>query len=202
MSDSLGPPRLSAVVRQTHSRMNLHLVDFNGHVVNAWAEAFSAFPEVTIQQGDLLAVAKNSVVSPANSYGFMDGGIDAAYRTFFGPQIERKVQEAVTRRPEGHLPVGASLVVPTGHQRVPFLIVAPTMTVPEQVMSNNCYRAMRAILRVATGEVGQHIYCPGLATGVGMVPPENAAAMMAQAYRDWKRGAEPAASPNAAPPHR
>jgi O-acetyl-ADP-ribose deacetylase (regulator of RNase III) len=182
--------------------MNLHLVDFNGCVVNAWANAFAPFPEVSIQQGDLLAVAMHCVVSPANSYGFMDGGIDAAYRTFFGAQIEKKVQEAVTRRPEGHLPVGASLVVRTGHHRVPFLIVAPTMTVPEQVISDNCYRAMRAVLRVATGEVGQHVYCPGLATGVGMVPPENAAAMMAQAYRDWKSRGEPAASPNGGPAER
>jgi O-acetyl-ADP-ribose deacetylase (regulator of RNase III) len=101
------------------------------------------------------------------------------------------VREAVTRRPEGHLPVGASLVVHTGDTRVPFLIVAPTMSVPEEVMSNNCYRAMRAVLRVATGEVGRDVYCPGLATGVGMVPPENAAAMMSQAYGDWKRSTQP-----------
>src|SRR5687768_17246288 len=103
--------------------MRLYLVDINGHLVNAWAEAFAQFPEVSVQQGDLLAVAENCVVSPANSYGFMDGGIDAAYRAFFGPQIERTVQDAVTRRPEGHLPVGASLVVRTGHARIPFLIV-------------------------------------------------------------------------------
>lgn len=169
--------------------MRLHLVDYNGHLVNAWAEAFSQFPEVTIQQGDLLSIAEHCVVSPANSYGFMDGGIDAAYRAFFGAQIESRVQDAVTRRPEGYLPVGASLVVRTGNERVPYLIVAPTMTVPEQVESRNSYRAMRAILRIAgaDAEVGRDIYCPGLATGVGMVPPENAAAMMAEAYRDWKR---------------
>jgi O-acetyl-ADP-ribose deacetylase (regulator of RNase III) len=169
--------------------MHLHLVDYNGRLVNAWTEAFAKFPEVTIQQGDLLAVAEHCVVSPANSYGFMDGGIDAAYRAFFGAQIERTVQEAVTRRPEGHLPVGASLVVRTGHARVPFMIVAPTMTVPEQVESRNSYRAMRAILRIVGSdpEVGRSIYCPGLGTGVGMVPPDNAAAMMAEAYRDWKR---------------
>ena len=119
----------------------------------------------------------------------MDGGIDAAYRAFFGPQIERAVQDAIARRPEGHLPVGASLAVRTGHARVPFLIVAPTMLVPEQVESRNSYRAMKAVLRVvrAQPEVGPEIYCPGLATGVGMVAPENAAAMMAEAYRDWKR---------------
>lgn len=168
--------------------MNLHLVDYNGHLVNAWAKAFQKFPEVTVQQGDLLSVAVHCAVSPANSYGFMDGGIDAAYRAFFGAAIEQTVQDAVTGRPEGHLPVGASLVVRTGHKRVPFMIVAPTMTVPEQVESSNCYRAMRAILRIAgtDAEVGRDVYCPGLATGVGMVPPENAAAMMAEAYRDWR----------------
>ena len=154
--------------------MNLHLVDFNGHLVNAWVEAFEQFPEVTIQQGDLLVVARHCVVSPANSYGFMDGGIDAAYRAFFGVQIERTVQDAVTRRPEGHLPVGASLVVLTGHNKVPYMIVAPTMTVPEQVESRNCYRALRAVLRIAgtDAEIGQDVYCPGLATGVGMVRRE------------------------------
>ena len=179
--------------------MNLHLVDFNGHVVNAWAKAFERFPEVTIKQGDLLAVAKHCVVSPANSYGFMDGGIDAAYRTFFGAQIERTVQDAVTRRPEGLLPVGASLVVRTGHKLVPYMIVAPTMTVPEQVESGNCYRAMRAVLRVVDDEIGRDVYCPGLATGVGMVPPEDAAMEMAQAYGDWKRRAESGAAPNVGP---
>jgi len=167
--------------------MNLHLVDLNSDLIRAWTDAFSPFPEVTIEHGDLLAVARHCVVSPANSFGFMDGGIDAAYRAFFGAHIETKVREAVTRRPEGHLPVGASLVIQTGNQRVPFLIVAPTMVLPEPVVSGNCYRAMRAILRVATGEIGQDVYCPGLGTGVGMVPPENAATMMAQAYRDWKK---------------
>src|SRR5262249_59304991 len=110
--------------------MNLHLIDLNERLVEAWGVVFQQFPEVTIQQGDLLAVAENCVVSPANSYGFMDGGIDAAYRAFFGAQIETAVQDAIARRPEGHLPVGASLVVRTGHQRVPFMIVAPTITLP------------------------------------------------------------------------
>ena len=37
----------------------------------------------------------------------------------------------IPRRPEGHLPVGASLVVRTGHERIPHLIVAATMLSPE-----------------------------------------------------------------------
>jgi O-acetyl-ADP-ribose deacetylase (regulator of RNase III) len=78
---------------------------------------------------------------------------------------------------------------------VPYLIVAPTMTMPEEVASNNCYRAMRAVLRIADAypEVAEEIFCPGLGTGVGMVPPRNSAAMMAQAFRDWKSSVGPKA---------
>lgn len=169
--------------------MRLHLVDTNEDIVAAWREHFREFPEVDIQGGDIMTIAEHCLVSPANSHGFMDGGIDGVYLSFFGAQIEQRVQEAVARRPEGILPVGASLVVTTGHARIPYLIVAPTMTMPEPVASENCYRAMRAILRIATAEysVGRDVYCPGLGTGVGMVAPAMAASAMAGAYRDWKR---------------
>jgi O-acetyl-ADP-ribose deacetylase (regulator of RNase III) len=173
--------------------MRLFLVDADESVVAALRESFRSFSEVDVSAGDLLAVAQNTVVSPANAYGFMDGGIDAAYRRFFGDSIEGRVRDAIGRRPEGHLPVGASLIVPTGNARVPYLIVAPTMLGPEAVERQNCYRAMRAVLRVAAvrEDIGRAVYCPGLGTGVGMVPPDEAAQEMAEAYRDWQ----------AAPPH-
>ena len=166
--------------------MNLHLVDLNPPVVNAWLNAFKPYPEVTVELGDLLSVAHHCVVSPANSYGYMDGGIDDAYRNYFGLDIEKKVQDAIRCRREGNLPVGASLVIRTGHARIPFMIVAPTMATPERVESSNCYRAMRAMLRIVDDEIGKDIFCPGLATGVGRVPFDDAATEMAQAYEDWK----------------
>jgi len=164
-----------------------HLVDTDSDVVEALREAFSGFPDVTCAQGDILEVAWNTLVSPANSYGFMDGGIDAAYSAFFGPAVQISVQEAINRRPEGHLPVGASLAVRTGHQRVPYLIVAPTMQTPEPVPSLNCYRAMRALLRVAETDedLARDVFCPGLATGTGRVAPQDAAREMVRAYLDW-----------------
>lgn len=169
------------------SALPLHLIDIDEEVVEAWKVAFRDFPDVVIRCGDLLSFAENCVVSPANSYGFMDGGIDAAYCSFFGAEIEDKVRSAIEARADKILPVGASLVVRTGHPKIPFLIVAPTMTMPESVEPLNCYRAMRAVLRVVESvpEVAGAVYCPGLGTGVGMVAPNEAAEMMAQAYRDW-----------------
>jgi O-acetyl-ADP-ribose deacetylase (regulator of RNase III) len=171
--------------------MVLHLVDTNASLVAAWLEAFAGFPEVVIERADILSVAKHCLVSPANSMGFMDGGIDQQYLAFFGGAIQDRVQEAIARRPEGHLPVGASLTVTTGHPRVPYLIVAPTMPMPERVESDNAYRAMRAILRIVSAQprLGNDVYCPGLATGTGMVPAKDAAEAMAEAYRDWKSAA-------------
>jgi O-acetyl-ADP-ribose deacetylase (regulator of RNase III) len=168
--------------------MKLHLVDVNPQVVIAWREAFRAFPEVQISEADILTIAHNTIVSPANSYGFMDGGIDAVYLAFFGVSIQSKVHDAIQRRPEGHLPIGASVVIKTGHSRIPFMILAPTMTVPEAVSADNAYRAMRAVLRLAGNDpvVGQQVFCPGMATLTGRVSPNESAMQMAEAYKDWK----------------
>jgi O-acetyl-ADP-ribose deacetylase (regulator of RNase III) len=171
--------------------MRLRFVDIDGDVIAALRTAFDGTGDVDCRDGDILAVARNTLVSPANSYGFMDGGIDAAYSAFFGPQVQNAVQEAINQRSEGYLPVGAGLVVRTGHERIRFLIVAPTMVTPEEVPALNCYRAMRAVLRAASqdAEVGAEVYCPGLATGTGRVPPTEAAREMFRAYDDWRRAA-------------
>ena len=169
--------------------VKLHLVDLNPDLVRAWNAAFANFPEVEIRCSEMLSVARHCVVSPANSHGFMDGGIDLAYLRFFGPSIEHTVREAISRRPEGLLPVGAALLVETGHARIPYMIVAPTMEMPEAVPASHCSRAMRALLRLVDGhrELDGHIYCPGLATLTGRVAPEEAATHMARAYSEWQR---------------
>jgi len=168
--------------------MNLHLIDDNAEVANALRLAFQAHSEVEVAYGDLLKMARNCVVSPANSQGFMDGGIDRAFMSFFGAAIEAKVRETIGCRPEAHLPIGSSLMINTGHIVVPFLLVAPTMESPEMVEPINAYRAMRAILRIASTheEIGRAVFCPGLCTGVGCVLPSDAANEMARAYQDWK----------------
>jgi O-acetyl-ADP-ribose deacetylase (regulator of RNase III) len=168
--------------------MRLCFVDADPAVVEAIREAFCNVPEVSVALGDLLAAAENTVVSPANSQGFMDGGIDLAYLSYFGPTIQSQVLEAINRRPEEFLPIGASVVVHTGHRRIPYLILAPTMTGPEFITADNSYRAMRAVLRIAGDDsvVGRSVYCPGLGTGVGSVDPRIAAEQMAEAYRDWQ----------------
>jgi O-acetyl-ADP-ribose deacetylase (regulator of RNase III) len=167
--------------------MELHLADQNVRLVDAWKVAFHGLSGVTIHFGNILAIAENSIVSPANSHGHMDGGIDREYLDFFGHQLQRRVYDIVAGRPEGLIPVGSAAIVETKHSRIQYLIVAPTMETPEEVGPENCYRALRAVLRAAARDRDHihAIYCPGLATGIGHVEEEAAAGSMAAAYRDW-----------------
>lgn len=134
--------------------IELVLVDVVPDLVACWMQAFQACPEVTILHDHILAVAENALVSPANSYGFMDGGIDQQYLDYFGLELQTRVMQAIARRREGYLPVGASLIVATGHARIPYLIVAPTMTIPEPVHPSHSYRALAAALRMAQQHPG------------------------------------------------
>jgi O-acetyl-ADP-ribose deacetylase (regulator of RNase III) len=168
--------------------VRIHFVDTDLGVVNELRRAFAGIEDVFSAEGNILAVARDALVSPANSYGLMDGGIDAEYSAFFGPNVQTAVQGAISRRPEGYLPIGASLAIRTHHKKIPFLIVAPTMHTPEEVSSENCYRAMRAVLRLVRAEAGLaagEVFCPGLGTGIGRVPPAEAANQMLRAYLDW-----------------
>ncbi len=77
---------------------------------------------MSVDQGDILSLARDVVVSPSNSYGFMDGGLDHLYTEFFGLTPQTRLQELIAMHLEGLLPVGAALLVRTGHGRIPWMM--------------------------------------------------------------------------------
>lgn len=164
----------------------LTLVDADAGVATALAAAFADVAEVEVLHADIVSVARGAVVSPANGYGYMDGGVDARYSEFFGPSLELRVQDAIARAGGPPLPIGAALVVETRHAAVPWLVVAPTMILPETVDATHAYRAARALFRRMTSDVERlrDVFCPAMATGVGGVAPVEAARAMRRALGD------------------
>lgn len=164
--------------------MKLILVDKNQELCQAWSAAFRPFPEVEIVHGSFESVPEyDCMVSPANSFGLMDGGIDAAIIKYFGPQLQMRVLDAVRQHWHGEQPVGTSMLVPTGHPRHPWLAHTPTMRVPEPIKSADVvYSAMRAMLIACIKECIGVVLCPGLGTLTGRVAPKPAAELMALAY--------------------
>lgn len=166
------------------------------------ALAWETVPEkvpgpVRVHQGSVLDIEAQALVSPANSYGWMRGGIDALYAKAF-PELEQRVRSAVLASHGGELPVGEALVVPTGEPAPAWLISAPTMREPgEQLPPDTVhpYLAAKAVFTLwSTGTVetadGTYalrdviatIAMPGLGTGVGGVAPETCAHQVAAAW--------------------
>lgn len=132
----------------------------------------------------------DAIVSPANSFGFMDGGIDAAYSRAF-PGVQQRVQKAISDVYNGELPVGMAHIVWTGiTKQVPMeLIVAPTMRTPcglSNELAINCYLATRAVFVESLNTYGDlnTIAIPGMGTGCGGLPVDFVAKCMLKAYED------------------
>lgn len=167
--------------------MKVILVDRKPELIAAWTEVFAQEDGVSVSGSDIRSIDCDAIVSPANSFGFMDGGLDYLLSDFLGWHVQERVQAAIRARPLGELLVGEALIVPTDFPRVPWLIVAPTMRVPMTVWhSVNAYLAMKALLvaaRTHTDSIPiRSIAVPGLATGIGKLPERTAARQMHAAY--------------------
>ena len=51
------------------------------------------------------------IVSPANSYGLMDGGYDLAITKYFGKELMKEVQEYIIKHFHGEQPVATSFCI-------------------------------------------------------------------------------------------
>jgi O-acetyl-ADP-ribose deacetylase (regulator of RNase III) len=130
------------------------------------------------------------IVSPANSYGIMNGGIDGVYMLMF-PGIERKVRGAIRNKyPDTKLlPIGECLSVPITEMRrcktplIRELICCPTMEEPCDIRdTDNVYQAMRALLIFLKGQKRPlKVIIPGLGTATGHLSFDESARQIKQA---------------------
>jgi O-acetyl-ADP-ribose deacetylase (regulator of RNase III) len=177
--------------------VRLHIRDRNAVLVDALRREFSGVPNVEVTCGDIFDVPADAVVSPANSFGFMDGGIDLAYTHRFGWDLQERLQELLRKEHAGELPVGQAVIVETYASDIPWLVTAPTMRVPSDVSDTvNAYLAMRAaLLAIQRHELEpriETILSPGFCTAIGRMPPERAARQMAMAWAVVVLGQTPA----------
>src|SRR5262245_28065131 len=110
--------------------MKIILADINSTLVAAWKKACHDLAEVQTHSGRIFDVSCDATVSPANSFGFIDGGIDAHICERFGWDLQNRVQDLIRSQHNGELLVGQALLVPTKDSKVPYVISAPTMRVP------------------------------------------------------------------------
>lgn len=171
--------------------MKIHFCDRNVAVTDALSRAFERVEDVTVTNASIFDVpVAEAIVSPANSFAYLDGGIDGVYGLRW-PWMQGVIQKAIQDSHYGELPVGQALVVPI-HMPAKegdynWFISAPTMRVPMDIRGTvNAYLAFRAALIAASGF--DSITCPGMGTAVGRLSPEIAATQMLTAYRQVIQG--------------
>ena len=170
--------------------MEIFLASVDAPLADAWSRFCGDLGYVHVHRGSILDLNVDAVVSPANSFGFMDGGIDMLYSQHFGWSVQERLQSLIRTRHHGELLVGAAEIVNTDNARIPYVIAAPTMRVPMVLESTvNPYLAARAVLLLIQREtfaigplIGeavsagvQSVAFPGLGTGVGRVEPNTCA---------------------------
>jgi O-acetyl-ADP-ribose deacetylase (regulator of RNase III) len=95
----------------------LYLIDRSQELAREWQEQFVNCPAIEVLSGDYFQKSADAIVSPANSFGIMDGGLDLAIRNELGFAIEQKVQEVIVQKYHGELPVGCAEIVDTNDMR-------------------------------------------------------------------------------------
>lgn len=185
----------------------LSVGDLSGAVADRLAHHFRGVDAVEVVRGDLLNLDCQAIVSPANSFGDMGGGIDKAIDDFHAGEAQRRVTAAIREQFLGELPVGVALVVEVPARRFPFVVAAPTMRIPGSVEGTiNAYLAMRAALVAVArhnalgGTPIRTLAVPGLGTGVGGLDPDDAAGQMREGFDNvagggWRAVVHPAQAP-------
>jgi O-acetyl-ADP-ribose deacetylase (regulator of RNase III) len=179
--------------------MNIILTSVDDALADAWERFCGELGFVQVHRGPIQALKCDAIVSPANSFGFMDGGVDLIYSQYFGWHLQERLKELIATKHHGELLVGNAEIVETDDVSIPYMIASPTMRVP-MILGNtvNPYLAARAVLLLVkhgafthgkhAGEaISNHIRTvafPGLGTGVGRVGPNTCAHQMRAAIDD------------------
>jgi len=175
--------------------IKLILVDLQEALCKWFAVHFKDLPNVNIVTGRFEKLPEfDCMVSAGNSFGLMDGGVDAAITLYFGDKLQKRVQQYILQHFDGEQPIGTSFIMPTAHPKHPYLAHTPTMRVPYSIEGTDyVYLAMKAMLTavrhhndsVDADKRIRSVACTGLGTFYGKMELSEAARQMALAYKNF-----------------
>ena len=167
--------------------MKIYLLNNNAVMTKLWGVYFEGGSDVTVVFNDFKQFMETTevecVVSPANSYGLMDGGYDRAISEWFGWDLMKIVQKYIIEHFKGEQPVGTSFLIETSVKDIK-LIHTPTMRVPSAIKDPMViYHCMRTCLMTAMDNNVKSIVIPAFGGECGAVRYPTICEMMFHAYQ-------------------
>ena len=140
---------------------------------------------IIVKSGDITKISCDAIVNPANSYGYMGGGVAGAIKHVGGNEIEK---EAIAQAP---IFIGSAVATTAGTLPCRFVIHAPTMKKPAmKIPVENVTKATCAALELGKEMQINNIAIPGMGTGVGCVLPQDAAKAMIAVAKKFEESFE------------
>jgi len=161
--------------------MRILIADHNKSTIASLEELNPSFE---IETGDPLAFDIDAVVSPANTKGIMNGGYDATLRRYFGVNIEYMAGLYLDKF---QIDVGQAIAVKTGHPKVHWLIVTPTVSVTGEGFSGHgsvSYACAYNAVKVAYKKNVRYLGMTGLGSGVGGLDRRTSARQQVKGIED------------------
>ena len=164
-------------------------VDKNRDTADTVKEPFKDLLNVEVIRCDIAQIPyADCMVSPGNSYGLMDGGVDKTINLMLD-DIQVRVKDVINSVYYGEQPVGTCFFLETDNQKYQYLAHVPTMMKPKDISKTlNAYLAFRALLagilnhnKVNDKKITSILLTP-FCTGAGEMDAEESARQMRLAY--------------------
>lgn len=169
--------------------LQIIILSLNKGVCIELQKLFNKNKNVTIVNNDIESFFQanqnriDCLVSPANSYGMMDGSYDKALTNILGIECENKVQSIIKKYFLGEQPICTSFIIDTPINGVK-LIHTPTMRVPSVIKEPEIvYHCTRSTLICALENDVKTIVLPAFGNAVGEVDSKTCAQYMYNAYK-------------------
>ena len=165
--------------------MKIYLLDIDSSMTDEWEKAFNDIENIEVVNDNFKHFMDthndvDGIVSPANSFGLMDGGYDKAIIDYLGRNAQTNVFTILNIIFDGYQPIGSCCPIVFDKYTI---LHTPTMRYPEEIIDERVvFDCMLSCLNCANKSNIKSIVIPAFGGCTGKVSKDIIAKLMYFAY--------------------
>jgi len=171
--------------------------------LNIFLNSIDKEDNIHLYNGDFQDLKFDAIVSPANSYGIMEGGFDMHLNNYLSNELNYKdfikmIQKQLSKKVNLLQQPGSAILLETNNSKCPYLIHSPTMQIPSIIYNKEIvywciYNILTLIYNhnencIKDKETKINTICmPGMGTGCGQLTYKDFVKLLYLAYKHFKQ---------------